>query len=374
MEQAKNEVTKVQSVLQLRYLILISLILIITGFTLYCTLKFSDVGEIRDIQFAYIPILLETIGVALLFIAYNKEVNVIQDQARFRYLKRYTTLIGVLLVTAGIITLTLNFLIFLEVTPLYALNEGLVLVFGVVLVLRMYLNPEEEIIFESKFTRMFVKNKEESETESEDEESETLNESSNLYENDFRHFEDLPFQEYLVKLDSLDKKIEYRILKLSERLEMQKRTIHKQANVNLTFGIAIAVSGIIALLIIVQMNNSLEPESLLSKFNYFSRLTLVIFIELLAIFFLKLYKENLNEKRYYQNELTNIELKYLAIVAAKESEEDSDMSEVIKDLSKTERNFILKKGESTVYLKNLEIESSQLSNLAEAMSKILGKK
>ena len=374
MEQPKNEVTKIQSVLQLRYLILISLVLITTGFTLYCTLKFSNIGVIRDIQFAYIPIIIETIGVALLFIAYNKEVNVIQDQARFRYLKRYTTVIGVLLVTAGIITLTFNFLIFSELTPIYALNEGLVLVFGVVLVLRMYLNPEEEIIFESKFTRMFVKSKDESDIEPEGEESETSTESSNLYENDFRYFDDLPFHEYLDKVDSWDKKLEYRILKLSERLETQKRTIHKQANVNLTFGIAIAVSGIIALLIIVQMNNSLNPESLLSKFNYFSRLSLVIFVELLAIFFLKLYKENLNEKRYYQNELTNIELKYLALITARESEEDADMTEVIKDLSKTERNFILKKGESTVHLKNLEIEASQMSNLTDLLSKMLGKK
>ena len=55
---------------------------------------------------------------------------------------------------------------------------------------------------------------------------------------------------------------------------------------------------------------------------YAPRLTLSIFIEFFSFFFLRLYKTGISEIKYFQNELTNAELKFIAVEKAIMTEKD----------------------------------------------------
>lgn len=91
--------------------------------------------------------------------------------------------------------------------------------------------------------------------------------------------------------------------------------------------------------------------------HYIPRLSLIIFTELFAYFFLRLYKNGLDDIKYYQNELTNVELKISALKVALASNDNEILKLVIGELAKAERNFILKKDETTVELERIKSEN-----------------
>jgi hypothetical protein len=116
-----------------------------------------------------------------------------------------------------------------------------------------------------------------------------------------------------------------------------------------------------------------------------SKLVLIVFvgfglsIEVFAFFFLRLYKVNLEDTKFYQNELTNIDSKLIALKTTLIGERDNDVSDVVRELAGTERNFVLKKDETTVELERTRIERSTyketidgLVALAEKMKPKIG--
>jgi hypothetical protein len=86
------------------------------------------------------------------------------------------------------------------------------------------------------------------------------------------------------------------------------------------------------------------------------RISLVVFIQLLSYFFLRLYRYCFFEIKYFQNEISNAEFKMIALLTAAVGEGKTLISKVCQDLAKTERSFVLKKGETTVGLKREELE------------------
>jgi hypothetical protein len=107
--------------------------------------------------------------------------------------------------------------------------------------------------------------------------------------------------------------------------------------------------------------------------DFAPRISLVVVIEIFAYFFLGLYKNSLSEIKYFHNELTNVESKYLAIEEAIALSDDNTLKEVVKDISRTERNFLLKKGETTVSMEEkrlaLEENRSTIKNLSQMLRK-----
>ena len=101
------------------------------------------------------------------------------------------------------------------------------------------------------------------------------------------------------------------------------------------------------------------------------RLSLVILIEIFAYFFLGLYKSSLTEIKYFQNEITNIEAKYLAMDQAIILGDKPTIKKLLDHISKTERNFILKKGESTTLLESEKLNAQQQTKLLDAVTKAL---
>jgi hypothetical protein len=149
------------------------------------------------------------------------------------------------------------------------------------------------------------------------------------------------------------------------RLRREISTLNYRSNLNLVLGIMITGVGLYLLFRFV-FNGDLEHDNTLSFLVHFApRISLVIFIEIFAYFFLSLYKTSLSEIKYYQNEMTTIETKYIALMTAYELNSEEITSEVLKELS----NNTGYNGE----IENIDLQQAKLTadNTIDIFSKIL---
>jgi hypothetical protein len=107
--------------------------------------------------------------------------------------------------------------------------------------------------------------------------------------------------------------------------------------------------------------------------SFVPRLSLVIFIELFAYFFLRLYKDTLSEIKYFQNEITNIESKHLAVAMAISNNSDEGLIHSIDSLLSTERNHILNKGQTTVEIEKARTEQQLTDSVLDKLSGVFSK-
>ncbi|MGU3522463.1 hypothetical protein ACLBW2_05095 [Enterobacteriaceae bacterium C23F] len=157
------------------------------------------------------------------------------------------------------------------------------------------------------------------------------------------------------------------------RLENEIDRLNRRGGVNLVIGAAIAAFGIIYLGFAVT-NQIIMTDKLAYVIYMLPKLSFVIVIELFAYFFLKLYKNGFEEVKYFQNELTNIDVKVLGIKFLKDVRNEELMGEVIKNLMTTERNFILEKGQSTVSLEQQKVKVEEDKYLSDILKEILKSK
>ncbi len=137
---------------------------------------------------------------------------------------------------------------------------------------------------------------------------------------------------------------------------------------NLIIGVLTTISAIVVLGYIVFAADINSQDWKVNIPNYLLRLSLAIFIEFFSFFFLRLYRANLNEIKYYQNEITNIESKFVALEFSLLLRDKEAIRTTIQQLSRTERNFVLKKGESTVDLEKSRIDNHEFKELTDAIT------
>ncbi|WP_057176705.1 hypothetical protein [Paraburkholderia caribensis] len=194
--------------------------------------------------------------------------------------------------------------------------------------------------------------------------------------------------EFLKKLDeqsqarvdeqNRDRVMRVRLSRTLDRLTSEIDDLKRRALINLMAGMTVTALGVISLaaMLIFSPDANFDPWQFIS--HYLPRLTLVILIEVFAYFFLRLYKSNLEDIKYFQNEITNIEAKHVALNAIFMTKEYAHLADVVSEISKTERNRILEKGQSTVEIERSRIEQDNLIDLvktvAAALSKTEGKK
>lgn len=163
------------------------------------------------------------------------------------------------------------------------------------------------------------------------------------------------------------------MIEFKERLRLEIRRLSLRANTNLAIGSVTTLVAVIVLYITI-VSNHINFNDSVSMISYFiPRISLVIFIEVFAFFFLKLYKSNLDNVRYYHNEMTNIETRIIALKSSIINADKSTINEVIKELSKTERNFVIKKGETTIELERLRRKKNENKSLIEFARSIITK-
>lgn len=75
------------------------------------------------------------------------------------------------------------------------------------------------------------------------------------------------------------------------------------------------------------------------------------------MFFLRLYKVGLDEIKYFENEMTNVEQRQVALSVALLQDDPDLRAKILLDIAKTDRNNVLEKGQSTIELEKARIEA-----------------
>ncbi|MFD0751697.1 hypothetical protein ACFQZS_16215 [Mucilaginibacter calamicampi] len=158
---------------------------------------------------------------------------------------------------------------------------------------------------------------------------------------------------------------------IGQRINSEIQRLTKSANLNLVFGsiTTLIAIGFLAYEVLYKEVNFTELIPLLS--HYIPRIAIVIFVEVFAFFFLKIYRANLIDIKYFHNEMTNVELKFVAIKASIASKNETIIQMAIQELAKTERNFVLRKDESTIELEKEKIDLQSSKGIIDALKDIV---
>ena len=165
---------------------------------------------------------------------------------------------------------------------------------------------------------------------------------------------------------------------LIKRLNDEVRAQGQRANANLGIGVMAALVGLSFLGWLAVTTapgataagaarqaaaaTAVEPRLIMMFYwgSFLAKVTLSITANVLAFFFLSTYRRNLSEVRYFQNELTNVQLQVAALLNAATHGFDATQKKILLSLAQTERNFVLRKGETTadIAVKTLDKEEA----------------
>lgn len=120
----------------------------------------------------------------------------------------------------------------------------------------------------------------------------------------------------------------------SARLQQEIGSLTRRANVNLLIGVATTVVavGLLVYMVVGAVPPFTSWTELLS--HYIPRLSTVIFIEVFSFFFLRLYRASLAEVKSYQNELTTLDSRRVALAASSISSDPKVILTVVTALAK----------------------------------------
>lgn len=155
------------------------------------------------------------------------------------------------------------------------------------------------------------------------------------------------------------------------RIKKHISSLSRNSNLNLLLGLFIT-SIAVALLLNLVYGIKKEINTYFMLISYYTpRVLIIIFIEIFAFFFLRLYRRTIEEIRYFHNELTNVEAKILSFKAALLSKDINIIKDVINNITQTERNFILKKDEKTIELEKIKMNYSNNQNISNNLTQII---
>lgn len=179
---------------------------------------------------------------------------------------------------------------------------------------------------------------------------------------------------YLQKID-LEENISH-LIEIRARLSNEIQRLTRRSAVNLGIGVIITLIAGVGLLYLVFVRpldlTGVDRIDYISHIllHYIPRLSLIIFAEIFAFFFLRLYKNDQSDIKYFQNEITNVELKMAAVNVALASGREKAIQTVVEELSKTERNFLLKKDETTADLEKFKAENTSTKDILQNLAGI----
>ncbi|MBS7842909.1 hypothetical protein KFF47_08975 [Pseudomonas fluorescens] len=168
------------------------------------------------------------------------------------------------------------------------------------------------------------------------------------------------------------------------RLLSEVAALGRRGTANLVFGVITTTAALVVLSSLAL--NTIGPEAYrlavpngqldlgVLTLMFVPKLSLAIFVQAFSLFFLRLYKAGFSEIKYFQNELTNLEVKYLGVVSAVLADDEAAVREASKSLLAVERNHVLSKGQTTIDLEKYKIESRSSSELMKLLPKIFEKK
>lgn len=165
---------------------------------------------------------------------------------------------------------------------------------------------------------------------------------------------------------------------LESRLKEEMKRLNKKANVNLWLGVlttlfAIGIALAFFFLIpITGLSIRTSSDATVLAFYFVPRITLITLIEVFSFYFLRLYRANLQEIQYYQNELTDISYKLLGFKAALLGKDEEHIKVVINEIMKKEHNKVIKKDETTADIEKYKYETTFHQDLISNFFNIMG--
>jgi len=164
------------------------------------------------------------------------------------------------------------------------------------------------------------------------------------------------------------------------RLKAEIAQLSKRADIYIIFGSGITLIGGVFLYFTVQellgaysVSGSQDSVSINASdvFSVVIRLSIVVFIEVFAFYYLRLYRNIMENIKYYQNEITNIEMKILSLHALEGSDCNESLKALTSELAKTERNFVIDKNKTTVDLERNKLESDFFKSSTDNFVKLV---
>jgi uncharacterized membrane protein YhaH (DUF805 family) len=143
------------------------------------------------------------------------------------------------------------------------------------------------------------------------------------------------------------------------RLKEECGRLNKQALINLfiCFFIAFILMGYIAYVSIFATQSIEQSSFQYFLIRYIPRLVSVISLLTMFLYFTRLYKSNILDVKYYQNELTNVEIKLISLKVALDNGNEEVLNHIIKEYATVERNSIITKEQTTTELERIKIEN-----------------
>ena len=259
------------------------------------------------------------------------------------------------------------------------------LLFGLVIFLQLYLKGDLKILgLSSNVSKYYEKDIQDRLKENKGasleismEEREALfknlksNLGSDLSQNILTEIESKYSKEIVEKSRLSEIKNQFEVTKV--RLNSEIEALSRRGNLNLIIGIitTLIAIGLLAYIVLNSNIKFIEYSELIS--HYVPRLSLIIFIEVFSFFFLKLYKNSLEGIKYFQNEMTNVEIKFISLESVFLSGDDEAIKTISQELSKTERNYIISQNESTVELEKIKQDNQQIKNILDSVLSIIKK-
>lgn len=150
--------------------------------------------------------------------------------------------------------------------------------------------------------------------------------------------------------EKLQEYVEFKTQFIASDVHSAIRQQEKKSVVNLVVGIVFSLAGAGALLYLVQYSTFAPKDMLDFASNFLPRLSLILLIETFAYFFLRLYKDNLREIKYWQNELTAIQHRILSLNLSLKRNDEALVKEISLIFSKFENNRVLLESGSDIHL------------------------
>jgi hypothetical protein len=105
--------------------------------------------------------------------------------------------------------------------------------------------------------------------------------------------------------------------------------------------------------------------------NALPRVTILVFVELMAMFFLKQYRAAMEEFRYYEEISRHREATEFAYLVAQNDSANPSLQTLANALLTTTTFGVLRQGDSTAVLETVKVSENELTNLVKAAGAVV---